>query len=566
MTTTERLKTFTVETSAISTSNGNVAPVSPTFMFDQYTVPTGTIALPAMLGMISQKVTTQLLNDSNFAEWSHPFQLFLGCVEKFGQGVRVYELSQELSYTRQRDITIQDYYGYLTQRWLKYETLRPLAVIPRIEPKGATFLHTREQENRIHKFHMGLCDEFEGPYLQILLMMRLPFLYEVYVMIEQHDRRVRIAPIPVATLNSSGRPDNSCSCCRVSFRILSQRWTALEPTAACWKLYPELKQPPHGCTAAIAEIPPPTAAASTTASWQSEINVITFQLDILIYALTSQGPTIATATTTNIPRVFHVCVSPSPLSILGSGVNGHMIGEPHHFTTFNEQLRTQIQLVDVTHALIDLNTRRIIIRGHERDELYYLGDPPLVSPVPSPPSLAFPVSAPLVDDTPFDFSVPQEPEPLVTITTKSSVSPLEPLIPVSTESPVSLPSPVYVRRPRSNPLADVLSTSCDASNTSQFIENINTPIVSTDEIVGTELVTFPNETLSVEEDDLERRYLQRDRRPIVRYDKSVPRFVLEAMWEPQWVLAMQTEINALQRNHTWNLVSLPSRVKPVGCH
>ena len=59
-----------------------------------------------------------------------------------GRGVRVYELSQELSYARQGDLTIQDYYGYLTQRWLEYETLRPLAAIPKIEPEGAAFLHT----------------------------------------------------------------------------------------------------------------------------------------------------------------------------------------------------------------------------------------------------------------------------------------------------------------------------------------------------------------------------------------------------------------------------------------
>ena len=74
MTTSVGLEDSTVETS--------IGP-SP-FMFYQFTVPTGTVALPALPGMISQKVTTQLLNGRNFAEWSRSFQLFLGRVGKLG--------------------------------------------------------------------------------------------------------------------------------------------------------------------------------------------------------------------------------------------------------------------------------------------------------------------------------------------------------------------------------------------------------------------------------------------------------------------------------------------------
>lgn len=150
--------------------------------------------------------------------------------------------------------------------------------------------------------------------------------------------------------------------------------------------------------------------------------------------------------------------------------------------------------------------------------------------------------------------------------------------------------------PYLSPPADVLSTSGDAGNPSPLVEHVDAPVVSTDEIAGTELVRLSDETLSVEDDDLGRRYPQRARRPVDRYgwtarilypisayvsygdlsptfraysmalsDTSVPRSVSEAMREPQWVLAMQTEMDALQRNHTWDLVPLPSGVKPVGC-
>lgn len=150
--------------------------------------------------------------------------------------------------------------------------------------------------------------------------------------------------------------------------------------------------------------------------------------------------------------------------------------------------------------------------------------------------------------------------------------------------------------PYLSPPADVLSTSGDAGNPSPLVEHVDAPVVSTDEIAGTELVRLSDETLSVEDDDLGRRYPRRARRPVDRYgwtarilypisayvsygdlsptfraysmalsDTSVPRSVSEAMREPQWVLAMQTEMDALQRNHTWDLVPLPSGVKPVGC-
>ena len=109
------------------------------------------------------------------------------------------------------------------------------------------------------------------------------------------------------------------------------------------------------------------------------------------------------------------------------------------------------------------------------------------------------VSVPPVDDTPFDFPLPQELEPLVRINTESSVSP-------SPDPLISPPLQVYVRCPRSHPSANIPSTSGDAGNTSQFVEHIDTPVTSTDEIAGTEAVTLPDETLSVEGDDLERCY------------------------------------------------------------
>ena len=191
------------------------------------------------------------------------------------------------------------------------------------------------------------------------------------------------------------------------------------------------------------------------------------------------------------------------------------------------------------------------------------------------------VFAPPIDDTPFDFLLPQELEPLVIVTTESLVSPR---------------LQVYVLQFHSYPPVDVPFTSGYASNISPFIEHIDALAVSTDDIAGSEPVTLLDETLTVEDDDLGCRYPQSDRRPVVHYgwitrtlclissyvsysdlsptfraysvtlsDTPIPRSVLEALQEPQWVFAMQIEIGALQHNHTWDPVYLPSRVKPVDC-
>ncbi|KAJ0912392.1 putative RNA-directed DNA polymerase [Helianthus annuus] len=49
-------------------------------------------------------------------------------------------------------------------------------------------------------------------------------------------------------------------------------------------------------------------------------------------------------------------------------------------------------------------------------------------------------------------------------------------------------------------------------------------------------------------------------------NKSVePRFYHEACKDPNWVSAMNAEIEALNRNNTWDLVELPHDRKPIGC-
>ena len=46
---------------------------------------------------------------------------------------------------------------------------------------------------------------------------------------------------------------------------------------------------------------------------------------------------------------------------------------------------------------------------------------------------------------------------------------------------------------------------------------------------------------------------------------SEPKGVKQALTNPNWLSAMQLEYAALLKNHTWDLVPLPSNRKAVGC-
>jgi len=46
---------------------------------------------------------------------------------------------------------------------------------------------------------------------------------------------------------------------------------------------------------------------------------------------------------------------------------------------------------------------------------------------------------------------------------------------------------------------------------------------------------------------------------------SEPKGIKQALIDPNWLSAMQHEYSALMKNHTWDLVLLPSDQEATGC-
>jgi len=45
----------------------------------------------------------------------------------------------------------------------------------------------------------------------------------------------------------------------------------------------------------------------------------------------------------------------------------------------------------------------------------------------------------------------------------------------------------------------------------------------------------------------------------------IPTLITEALENKDWVQAMKEEMNALKKNNTWEVVTLPMGKKPIGC-
>jgi histone deacetylase 1/2 len=52
---------------------------------------------------------------------------------------------------------------------------------------------------------------------------------------------------------------------------------------------------------------------------------------------------------------------------------------------------------------------------------------------------------------------------------------------------------------------------------------------------------------------------------VLTHALTVPKTAKSAQKDPMWVAAMAAEMEALQKNNTWTLTTLPSNMTPIGC-
>ncbi|GFY97761.1 hypothetical protein Acr_12g0003020 [Actinidia rufa] len=172
-------------------------------------------------------------------------------------------------------------------------------------------------------------------------------------------------------------------------------------------------------------------------------------------------------------------------------------------------------IVETPTLFMDLTSKKIFGKGYERDRLYYFGDPLPSSALSSSLHVFSPpvLESSVLNSTPsrgpsFEILAADEPIP---------------------------PRPLPILEPSSSTPKPNGSLSLIASQDRSPRAQAPLPVSS------------PKSGMSP---------------PLV---SDIPHLVHEALQNPLWVSAMKAEMEALQRNRTWDLIAFPKRERTIGC-
>ena len=107
----------------------------------------------------------------------------------------IFELYQEILHASQATLglSVADYFGYLQTCWEELAQYEPITDLPNdgdVESKRFIRRHT-------YQFLMGLKLEFEALHAQILNIVPLPSLFEVFAIVDGDECRHRIISTPL---------------------------------------------------------------------------------------------------------------------------------------------------------------------------------------------------------------------------------------------------------------------------------------------------------------------------------------------------------------------------------
>ncbi|GFY92658.1 hypothetical protein Acr_08g0010540 [Actinidia rufa] len=299
----------------------------------------------------------------------------------------------------------------------------------------------------------------------------------------------------------------------------------------CCKLHPELKGtffkrkgngPPR--TATVAETSP--GHVLDLSHIQSQLGLLQSQLGSLL----QQQPLGSTAILAiGTPTAFHAKTD-HPTWVLDSVANDHMTGKLSIFSSHVLPIKDRI-------------SKKIFGVGYERDGLYYFGDPPCENVMTS--SLQASILPNSKSCLLRGMNVPKYfwHMAILTATFLLNRTPSRSLQGTpSLPGPDAEPMPIDLDElPRPIPLFDSPSVQVPPASAAWAPLKVYTRRTS------------PSTPLPLCHSLL--RYLVAS--------ISIPCSVSEALQNPQWVAAMQEEMDALERNSTWGLVTLPSGAKPI---
>uniref|UniRef100_A0A2N9I0J6 CCHC-type domain-containing protein n=1 Tax=Fagus sylvatica TaxID=28930 RepID=A0A2N9I0J6_FAGSY len=489
--------------------------------------------------------------------------------ERFSQvnGPRLFELEQSIHNLVQDTMSVTTYFTKLKSLW---EELSALRTIPICTCGSSKEIIQYQHYQRFIKFLMGLNDSYGPTRSQILLMDPLPSVNRAYALILQEERQRNIShatPLPrSAALAAMGRPSQSnmklstrtkeklkCNHCGREGHTMER----------CYKL--------HGYPTDSRNAKPKSRAHQVSSgdivgsSGNLPFTPDQCQQLLSILSTVAQSSSMnqhagSHPTSTNLSGMHSFDNS---LWILDSGATDHMVRSPlalsHSFPVHN---RT-VQLPDDTHApvthigsiifsrhltltdvLCDLRSMKMIGMGTERDGLYYFNKTKEAhcnlttrstsqlwhrrlghlsnKSAPLLPLLLLPLSATL----PLPVETPPNSSPAPPRRSSRTIRPpaylhdfhLGPALPTR---PIPSSDSALVRSSgTSHPLSNFLSYDGLSPSHRAFTSSISL--------------------------------------------ETEPKSFLQAMKHPKWRNA-NSEIDALEANHTWTLTASPPNKKPIGC-
>ncbi|CAL8999400.1 unnamed protein product [Prunus brigantina] len=549
--------------------------------------------------------------------------------ERFSQSnaPRIFQIQRDIASLTQDQMTVAAYYTKLKGLWdelASYNNVSPCS--QRRIYCGAMKTHAEQEErNKIMQFLMGLNESYAAARGQILLMQPLPAFRKTYSLISQEEKQrelgssrpvVETAAMAVRQSQRTSNPNRRplhCSHCDVDHHTVE----------TCWKLngYPpghrlhkskkangNGNRDKHGATSFSANHVTSSPTLQELQAAVPNLSETQYQqmLSMMNEKMNDQPPSQANAAalSSGLSR------SSLPLHqwIIDSGATDHITSSSHSLTsdcsnssmppvvlpsgekalissTGTLSLNSEVHLRDVLHipSFKDLATKTTIGLGKQSGGLYHLVALGSATSASKPYSSIPQSSCSLVttsthlwhwrlghlSSSRLQFMAKTIPSPSQDINNQDTTNQDTPTPPLPNHDPHITPEPQL-------PISSPPPVSAPPLRQSHHHK---TPSVLLKDYVCSQVTMPPHDPMSSSSPSHHkgtryplchylsyRRYSPSHLSFIANISRSMePHSFAEAVLDPHWKEAMDSELQALESNHTWTITTLPPGKEPIGC-